>query len=223
MCDKAGGRFHHPGRSHRGEHGAVIQRRKDAVHLVGHFPKPADVRTNSASALAARNLRRRLVTGVIGERRPPAGVAAALEKLPVHWQNVGASGWFLKVSQFLRAEEQAVREPALQFGEREMRGVGLGGGGNAPAHGIEFPDQRRIARPRIRRRHFFDAIVSPQSTHPAKGGDATLSADAGSGKNENLVLSSDVNHELSIRAEENYSFFSVILWKQVVMKRRVRR
>jgi hypothetical protein len=36
-------------------------------------------------------------------------------------------------------------------------------------------------------------------------------------------LSSDVNHELSIRAEENYSFFSVILWKQVVMKRRVRR
>lgn len=175
--DETGGRFHDTGRSHRGEKGAAIQLRKDAVQIVRYFPKPADVRTDSAPAFAARYLRRRLVPGVIGEWRSPAGVTAALEKLAVHVKNAARSGLFVQVVHVLRAEEQAVREFALQIGEREMRGIRLGGG-NTPAHGIEIPDQPRIASPGMRRSYLFDAIVSPKSTRPAKGWDSALGTDA---------------------------------------------
>ena len=155
----------------------MTQRRKDAVQFVGYFPEPADVRADFASALAARYLRWGFVAGVIGERRPPASVAAALEKLAVHVKNVARSRLFVEVVDVLGAEEQAVRQPLLQIGEREMRGIGLGGGRDAPAHGVEVPDQCGILCPGIRGCDLFDAIIAPQATHPAKGGDATLGTD----------------------------------------------
>jgi hypothetical protein len=128
--------------------------------------------------LAARNPSWRFVAGIVEERRPPAGVATAFEKLAMHVKNMSGSGFFVQVVHVLRAEEEAIFELAFQAGKREMSGIGLGDSGNAPAHGVEIPDQRRIPRPGMRGRHFFDAIVAPESARSAKGWDTTFGTDA---------------------------------------------
>ena len=53
-------------------------------------------------------------------------------------------------------------------------GLGLAAAATLRRHGDNSQTSERIARPRMRRRHFFNAIISPHSSHPAKGGDATL-------------------------------------------------
>ena len=51
----------------------------------------------------------------------------------------------MEVVDILGAEVEAVGHAALEVGEGEVAGVGLGGEGVAAAHGVEAPDEGGIA------------------------------------------------------------------------------
>lgn len=72
-----------------------------------------------------------------------------------------------------------------------MREIGFGVRGHAAAHGIEVPDEARIAAPCDRRGNFFEAVVTPESVGIAEGGDAAFGGDTGAGEEEEVVGGGD--------------------------------
>jgi hypothetical protein len=122
-----------------------------------------------------------------------AGIAATFEEFAMHMENTLGAGKLVKIVDILSTEEEAVVNGPFKGSEGEVSGIGLGLGGDAAAHGIEIPDQARIATPSIRRGDFLDAIFPPQAARIAKCGNAALRAEAGAGENEKPVERSDRN------------------------------
>ncbi len=101
----------------------------------------------------------------------------------------------MKIVDVLGAEEETVFEFGLEFREREVRGIRLAGQGSRTTHGIEFPDQLRIASPGSWRCDLLKPPSFPKTVGIAKGGDAALGADAGTGENEETVGGLERDHE----------------------------
>ena|SRR5271166_2669487 len=93
----------------------------------------------------------------------------------------------MEIINVLRAEEKAVRKSLFESSEGKMAGIRFGGGCDFAAHGVEIPNELRIAPPRKRRGNFFDTIVAPESAGIAKGRNATFGADAGAGEDKNTI------------------------------------
>lgn len=129
---------------------AVIESEKNTIEFEGSFPEPADVRADGSATGAARKFEGRLVEGRIVERRAGAGIATALEKFTMHVNDAAGAGLLVEIVDVLGAEEKTIREGAFQSGESEMPGIRFGGSSNAATHGIEIPDEARIAAPGVR-------------------------------------------------------------------------
>jgi hypothetical protein len=117
----------------------------------------------------------------------------------MHMENTLGAGKLVKIVDILGTEEEAVVNGPFKGGEGQMSGIGLGLGGDAAAHGIEIPNQARIAAPGMRRGNFLDAVFPPEAASIAKRGNAALRADAGAGENEEPIGGRDRNccHEIS--------------------------
>jgi hypothetical protein len=152
------------------------------------------VRPNAATTLALRQfifVRKRVI-----ERNPRTGIAPRLEQLAMHVRQSPRTGFLVKVVDVLRAEEEAVTQLALEFSESHVRRVWLAGQRAGAAHGIELPDQLRVAGPSLRRGNVLETPSLPQPIRIAKGRDATLGADTGAGEDEETILVSQGKHRL---------------------------
>jgi hypothetical protein len=109
------------------------------------------------------------------------------------------AGKLVKIVDILGTEEEAVVKSPFKGGEGEMSGIGLGLGGDAAAHGIEIPNQARVAAPSVGRGDFLDTVFPPEAARIAKCGNAALRADARAGENDKPVGGRDRNccHEIS--------------------------
>src|SRR5579864_5959725 len=105
MRHKARRWLHDSRRRRRQKDRTFIQCVCDAIQLKRHFSKPADVRSNPAAALAARNLHGRIVSIRIVECRPAAPIATAFEKFTVHVHDALRSSLLMQVVYILSAEE----------------------------------------------------------------------------------------------------------------------
>jgi len=188
MADETGRWFDDARSSHRDKHGARINRPKNLIHVIGHFAEPTDVRTNPAAACAPGNLRRRFISVGVIEGRAPASVAAAFEKFAVHVDNAARSGLLVEVVHVLRAEKKPLSQCTFELGERDMTGIGFGVRSDTASHGVELPDEPRIAVPGVRRRDLFKAIIPPQAARAAKRGNAAFGADSRTGENEHAIF-----------------------------------
>jgi hypothetical protein len=88
---------------------------------------------------------------MLAERGSAAYVATAFEEFAVHVDDALRSSLLVKVVHVLRAQEQAVFQPPLQFRQREMSRVRLGCRSNTPSYRAELPDRPGIATPRVGR------------------------------------------------------------------------
>jgi hypothetical protein len=79
--------FDHPRRAHGYEDRAFVECAEDSIQLERHFAKPADVRSNSTSAVAAGKLGWKIVGGRVVKWRSGASIAAALKQFAVHVDN----------------------------------------------------------------------------------------------------------------------------------------
>ncbi len=104
---------------------------------------------------------------------------------------IDAAGALVQVVDILRAEKKAAGELRFKFGERDVRGVGLGFCAVGAARGIELPDQRGIAPQCVGCADFFNAVAGPQAVFGAESGQAAFGADAGAGEDEDAVGGSD--------------------------------
>src|SRR6478736_871954 len=84
----------------------------------------------------------------------------------------------------LSAQKPGIVEPTLELGEREMRSVGLYPSKLCPSLGVEFPDQRRILRPRFGACDVLESVAPPKASGISKRRHSTLRADPGPGKHE---------------------------------------
>jgi hypothetical protein len=128
-----------------------------------------------------------------------AGIAATFEEFAMHMEDTLGAGKLVKIVDILGTQEEAVVKGPFKGGDGEVSGIGLGLGGHAAAHGIEIPNQARIAAPGMRRGNFLDTVFPPEAASIAKRGNAALRADAGTGENEKPVGGRDRNccHEIS--------------------------
>jgi len=100
----------------------------------------------------------------------------------------------VKVVHVLRAEEQAVFQPPLQFRQREMSRIRLGCRRNPPTHGIELPHQPGIATPSIRRGYLFDPVVPPQTIDVTERRYPALGAYACPGEDKEAIMGRNGEH-----------------------------
>jgi hypothetical protein len=164
----------------------------DAVHLVGNFTEEDDVGAEAASAGAAAYLGEARVEGVVWNgRRAAVALAVCLVKFAMHVEKAVGAGALVEVVDVLCAEEEAVADSLLEFGEGVVGGVGLGFGSVGAAFGIELPDEFGIASPGIGCADVFNAIAGPEAVVGAEGGQAALGADAGAGEDEYAVGGGD--------------------------------
>ena len=84
-----------------------------------------------------------------------------------------------------------------------MSGIGFGGGGDTAAHGIEIPDEPRVAAPSVGRGDFLEAVVAPEAVGIAERGDAAFGADAGTGEDKEAVGGgkSQLSHDVFAQEE----------------------
>ena len=105
LGDEASCWFDHARGTYCHEHGALLQRPENLVQLERHFAEPTDVGTNATAACAARKPGRRLINIVVFKWRPATGVAAALEKLAMHVNDMLRSRLFVQMVYVLGAEK----------------------------------------------------------------------------------------------------------------------
>jgi hypothetical protein len=77
----------------------------DSIQLETYFAEPADVWTNPTAAFAPGNFGRRFVEICVDERRDVASIAAALEQLSVHVNDVSCTCLLVKVVHVLGADK----------------------------------------------------------------------------------------------------------------------
>ena len=80
----------------------------------------------------------------------------------------------------------------------------MGGEGVATAHGVEAPDEGGVGAPCFGGGDVFYAVVVPEASGAAEGGEAGFGGDAGSGEDEEAVLGGEVHGEM-IRGAVEYS------------------
>jgi hypothetical protein len=85
--DKTRGWLDHARRAYSHEDRAFVECARDAIQLERHFAKPADVRSNATSAVAAGKLGWRIVGGCVVKWRSGASIAAAFKQFAVHVDN----------------------------------------------------------------------------------------------------------------------------------------
>lgn len=147
VAGKTGGRLNAAGGADSDEDGTIIECAKNLIEIERSLTKPADVRADFAPAGAAWNLAGRFVKRGVRERREGTGVATALEEFTVHVENALRARLLVKIVDVLRAEKKAVLQIPLESSEGQMAGIWLGGGCDFAPHGIEIPDEARIAPP----------------------------------------------------------------------------
>lgn len=175
-----------------GEYRATTQFSHDAFHLERNLAEPHDVRPNVATAVTARQV---AVVGVsIDEGRTGAAVAPGLEQLTVHMNQASRAGLLVKIIDVLSAEKEAVAELTLDLRERQMRGIRLTRQGSRTTHGIELPDQLRIAGPGLGRRYLLESPAFPKTIGITKSGDTALGTDAGARQNKETIGLLKRNH-----------------------------
>src|ERR1700757_668448 len=84
LSNKAGRWLDHSRCADSHEDRAFVQFAGDAIQLERHFAKPADVRSNATSAVAAEKLGWRIVGGGVVKWRAGASIAAAFKQFAVH-------------------------------------------------------------------------------------------------------------------------------------------
>src|SRR5439155_8702 len=87
MRDESRSRIHRSRAADGHEQIALVQLLEDPVHAERHLSEPDHVRTQSASTPIAA-WRNAVVSALVGERRAIAGIAARLQELPVHVEDV---------------------------------------------------------------------------------------------------------------------------------------
>jgi len=100
--------FDHPRRAHGYEDRAFVECAEDSIQLERHFAKPADVRSNSTSAVAAGKLGWKIVGGRVVKWCSGASIAAALKQFAVHVDDAHRPCLLVQVVHVLGAEEQAI-------------------------------------------------------------------------------------------------------------------
>jgi hypothetical protein len=155
--------------------------------MEGSFAEPADVRPDSAAAGAAGNFGGRFVEVDVIEGGKRAGVAPAFEELTVHMEDAAGTGPLVEIVDILGTEKKSTGDGVFESSERAVARIGSGGGGNAAAHGVEIPDEARVATPGVRRGDVLEAVVAPQAAGIAESGNAALGTGAGAGEDEDAV------------------------------------
>lgn len=185
---KAGGGLDGAGSADGEEDGGVVESGEDFVEMKRSFAEPADVRADLSAAFVATGNRGGLfVESRIVERWARTRVTAGFEEFAVHMDDMGRAGLFVEIVDILCAEEQAIWKLMLECGDRVVCRIGLGVRGDPAAHGVEIPNELRIAAPGVRRSDFFETVVAPEAIGIAKGRDATFSGDACAGEKEEAV------------------------------------
>ena len=177
--DEAGGGVDVAGGSDDEEGGGAVEFGVDVVHGEGDFAEPDDVGADGVGADFAGG-EGGFVEGLVGEGSVAAG-AAGLEELAVHVVDVAGAGALVEVVYILGAEVEAVGHVALEVGEGEVAGVGMGGEGVAAAHGVEAPDEGGVGLPGFGGGYVFYAMAVPEAAGAAEGGEAALGGDACAG------------------------------------------
>ncbi len=177
--DEACGGIDVAGGSYDEEGGGAVEFGVDFVHGEGDFAEPNDVGADGVGTDFAGG-EGGFVEGLVGEGMVAAG-AAGLEELAVHVVDVAGAGALVEVVDVLGAEVEAVGHVALEVGEGEVAGVGMGGEGVAAAHGVEAPDEGGVGVPGVGRGDVFDAMAVPEAAGAAEGGEAALGGDACAG------------------------------------------
>jgi hypothetical protein len=96
------------------------------IQFERHFAEPADVRANPTAAFAPRNFGWRLVEIRVVKWSAAACVAAALEKLSMHVDNVSRPRLLVKVVHVLGTDEKEVLQRVFKFSESEVRRIRFG-------------------------------------------------------------------------------------------------
>jgi hypothetical protein len=184
--------LYNPRSSNREKDGAPFQCLENSVQLEGHLSEPANVRSNFSATIAAWEFFGRLVKLGIEKGWPVATVAPAFEKLAMHVHEVLRTRILVQSIHILGAKEQPVAKRFFKPRKREMAGIRASAFGGAAAHGVILPDEPRVAAPRLRRCHFFETVIPPQSVGISICGDAALGADTSSGEYKHSVAPADL-------------------------------
>ena len=99
-------------------------------------------------------------------------------------QDVRGAGAFVQVVHVLGDHADAV--PLLQARKGLMCSIGLYALQLGPALVVEIQDEFGVADKGFGRGHVLDAVLEPQAIRTAKGGDATLGADARASQNHDM-------------------------------------
>lgn len=199
VCGVTGGGLDGAGSADSNKNSALVHSGKTFVKLERSFAEPADVWADFSAARAARNFDRRFVEIDVGEGRKRAGVAAAFEEFAVHVKDAPGPGLLVEIIYVLGAEKETIGERCFESREREVARIWFGGGRRAAAHGIEIPDEARVAAPSVGRCNIFESVVAPESARITECGDTALGADARTGEDEEVVggRKRDLGHEVS--------------------------
>jgi hypothetical protein len=100
----------------------------------------------------------------------------------------------VKAVNVLGADEKAVLQSVLKFGEGKVRRIRFGCPSNPPPNGIELPHQPGIAAPSFRQSDLLDPVVPPESTHATESWNAAFRAHSCPGENEDSVSGGNWEH-----------------------------
>ena len=170
-ANKAGRRFDHAGSSYRQQHGADPQLLKDALHGIGDFAEPADVRPQQRLAFrTGRNLGVRHVTTLVVEW---LGTAARREQRvcisrPCMCTMRCDPACSCKESTFWVHRKKRSPQCLLQVGQSKMRRIGGDGCMPLAALGIELPHHLGIGAKGLGRSYILHVLAAPQSVGAAK-------------------------------------------------------
>src|SRR2546423_11628285 len=114
MRDESRSRIHRSRAADGDEQIALVQLLEDPVHAERHLSEPDHVRTQLASTPIAA-WRNAVVSALVSKRRAIAGVAARLQELAVHVQDVARACPFVQRVDVLGTEEKAVPDFLLEL------------------------------------------------------------------------------------------------------------
>jgi hypothetical protein len=105
----------------------------------------------------------------------------------MHMDEARGAGSFVEIVDVLGAKEETIPEPGFEFGQCNVCRVRLSGLRRGAPGGVKLPDESGVPLQRFGSAHVFDAMAGPQPIRSAKGGQATLCADACTGEDEDAV------------------------------------
>jgi hypothetical protein len=112
----------------------------------------------------------------------------------MHMDDALRSTLLMQRIDILRAQEEPVRQAALQFRQREVGWVRLDRFVPLSPFRIELPHQSRIGGKRLGCRDIFDPVATPNTVYPTKSGQAALGANSRAGQHEQVILAGQSLH-----------------------------